>query len=35
MGADLVNNFKFVLQAAAKFADDPRAANLIALKPGV
>jgi hypothetical protein len=33
-GADLIGNFKFVLQAAAKFADDPRAANLIALKPG-
>jgi hypothetical protein len=35
MGADLVANLKFVLQAAAKFADDPRAPNLIALKPGV
>ncbi len=35
MGADLVSNFKYVLQAAAKFADDPRAANLIALKPGI
>jgi hypothetical protein len=35
MGADLVSNLKFVLHAAAKFADDPRAANLIALKPGV
>jgi hypothetical protein len=34
-GADLVSNLKFVLQAAAKFADDPRAPNLIALKPGV
>ena len=33
-GADLVGNLKFVLQAAAKFADDPRAPNLIALKPG-
>jgi hypothetical protein len=33
-GADLVSNFKFVLKAAAKFADDPRAPNLIALKPG-
>ncbi len=33
-GADLVGNLKFVLQAAAKFADDPRAQNLIALKPG-
>jgi len=35
MGADLVSNFKYVLQAAAKFADDPRAPNLIALKPGI
>ncbi len=34
-GADLVGNLKFVLQAAAAFAADPRAANLIALKPGV
>lgn len=34
MGADLVANFRFVLQAAAKFAHDPRAPNLIALKPG-
>jgi hypothetical protein len=34
MGADLVNNFKFVLNAAQKFADDPRAPNLIALKQG-
>ncbi len=33
-GADLVGNFKFVLQAAARFANDPRAPNLIALKPG-
>jgi hypothetical protein len=33
-GADLVSNLKFVLQSAAKFADDPRAQNLIALKPG-
>jgi hypothetical protein len=33
-GADLVGNLEFVLQAAAKFADDPRALNLIALKPG-
>lgn len=32
--ADLVRNFRFVLQAAAKFADDPRASNLIALKSG-
>ena len=35
LGADLVDNLKFVLQAAAKFAHAPRAANLIALKPGV
>jgi hypothetical protein len=34
LGADLVSNFKFVLKAAAKFATDPRAPNLIALKPG-
>ncbi len=34
MGADLVNNFRFVLHAAQKFADDPRAPNLIALKQG-
>jgi hypothetical protein len=34
-GADLVSNLKFVLQGAAKFADDPQAVNLIALKPGV
>jgi hypothetical protein len=33
-GADLVSNLKFVLQSAAKFADDPRAQNLISLKPG-
>jgi hypothetical protein len=33
-GADLVSNLKFVLQGAAKFADDPRARNLISLKPG-
>jgi hypothetical protein len=35
LGADLVTNLKFVLQAAVKFADDPQAPNLIALKPGV
>jgi hypothetical protein len=34
LGADLVSNFRFVLQAAAKFAGDPRAPNLIALKRG-
>src|ERR1700733_2195381 len=33
-GADLVSNLKFVLQSAAKFADHPRAQNLISLKPG-
>ena len=33
-GVDLAANFRFVLQAAAKFAADPRAPNLIALKPG-
>jgi hypothetical protein len=35
LGADLVGNLRFVLGAAAKFADDPRAANLIPLKAGV
>jgi hypothetical protein len=35
LGADLIDNLKFVLHAAAKFADQPRAQNLIALKPGV
>jgi hypothetical protein len=35
LGADLVGNLRFVLQAAARFADDPRARNLIALKPGI
>jgi len=34
MGADLVDNFKFVLRASAKFADQPLASNLIALKSG-
>ena len=34
-GDDLVSNLKFVLQAATKFADDPQAPNLIALKRGV
>ncbi len=33
-GADLVSNFKFVLHAAERFAQDPHAHNLIALKPG-
>jgi hypothetical protein len=35
LGADLVSNLRFVLRAAAKFADDPRPPNLIALKAGV
>jgi hypothetical protein len=34
MGADLIDNFRFVLQAAAKFAVSPVASNLITLKPG-
>jgi hypothetical protein len=34
-GTDLAGNLKYVLQAAAKFAADPRASNLISLKPGV
>ena len=34
MGADLVDNFRFVLHASEKFAREPLAANLIALKPG-
>jgi hypothetical protein len=34
MGADLIDNFKFVLRAAAKFAERPVASNLIALKSG-
>ena len=34
-GADLAGNLRFVLRAAAPFAKDPRAPNLIALKPGV
>jgi hypothetical protein len=33
-GADLARNLKFVLQAAAKFANDPKAQNLVSLKPG-
>ena len=35
LGADLSANLRFVLQAAAKFAENPRALNLIALKPGL
>jgi hypothetical protein len=34
-GADLAGNLRFVLRAAAAFAKDPRAPNLIALKPGL
>jgi hypothetical protein len=34
LGADLVSNLRFVLKAAATFARDPRALNLIALKQG-
>ena len=34
-GADLAVNLRFVLRAAAAFAKDPRASNLIALKPGL
>jgi hypothetical protein len=33
-GADLAGNLRFVLQAAAKFADDPKPQNLLSLKPG-
>ena len=35
LGADLASNLRFVLQAAKKFANDPRPANLIALKGGL
>jgi hypothetical protein len=34
LGADLVVNLRLVLRKAAAFADDPRTANLVALKPG-
>lgn len=34
MGIDLIDNFKYVLRAAAKFANGPVASNLIALKSG-
>jgi hypothetical protein len=34
-GDDLVANLKFVLHSGQRFAADPRAANLISLKPGV
>ena len=34
-GADLAGNLRFALKAAARFANDPRAPNLIALKAGL
>jgi hypothetical protein len=34
LGADLIDNLRFVLGAAAPFADDPSARNLVALKAG-
>jgi hypothetical protein len=34
MGADLVENFRFVLQGSSKFAREPIASNLIALREG-
>src|SRR5882672_1300215 len=34
-GADLASNLRFVLQAGENFANDPRPANLIALKGGL
>jgi hypothetical protein len=34
-GADLARNLRFVLRTAARFANDPRAPNLVALKPGL
>ncbi|WP_375391881.1 hypothetical protein [uncultured Sphingomonas sp.] len=34
-GDELVANLRLVLRLARPFADDPRAANLLALKPGV
>jgi hypothetical protein len=33
-GADLLANLRHVLRSAVPFADEPRAANLLALKPG-
>jgi hypothetical protein len=33
-GLDLIANLRLVLRSAVAFADDPRAVNLIALKPG-
>lgn len=35
LGADLVTNLRLVVRSAAPFAQDPRAANLVGLKPGV
>ena len=35
LGADLVSNLRFALNAAVKFANDPRGPNLIALKSGL
>ncbi|HMD72761.1 MAG TPA: hypothetical protein VKG05_02750 [Steroidobacteraceae bacterium] len=35
LGADLVANLRLVLRSAAPFARDPRAVNLVSLKPGV
>ena len=34
LGADLITNLRLVLNSAVAFADDPRAAHLLALKPG-
>ncbi len=34
LGADLLVNLRLVLRSAAPFAADPRAGNLVALKPG-
>jgi hypothetical protein len=34
-GADLVDNLRLVLREAAKFGAEPRAANLVPLKPGM
>ncbi len=35
LGADVVANLRLVLRSAAPFAGDPRARNLVALKPGI
>jgi hypothetical protein len=34
LGSDLVTNLRLVLRSATAFADDPRAAHLIGLRPG-